>query len=212
MSSAILGTKLGMTQIFDEAGNRVPVTVIEAKPNIVVQKRTLEKHNYSAIQVGFDEVPARKLSKPRQGIFTKLKIANLRNLREIRMSPDEVEAYNVGDTITVEALKDLKLVDVTGISKGKGFQGVVKLFGFKGNTQTRGSHEYRRHPGSIGMCQKPGRVIKGTKLPRHLGNIRVTTQNLKLIKVDPERNLLLIRGAVPGTVGRVVMVQKAKKK
>jgi large subunit ribosomal protein L3 len=211
MSNAILGKKIGTTQIFDESGNRVPVTVVEAGPCVVVQKRNQVKHAYSAIQIGFEEIPGRKLSKPGRGVFESVKLAPMRFLREVRLSPEEVEACKVGDKITVSIFTGGDKVDVTGTSKGRGFQGVVKRYGFKGNTKTRGTHEVRRHPGGIGMCQFPGHILKGKKLPGQMGNKRVTTHNLRVVKVDEERNLLLIRGAVPGAANGLVMVRKAIK-
>lgn len=211
MSTAILGKKLGTTQIFDQDGNRVPVTVVEAGPCTVVQKRNPVKHSYSAIQIGFEQIPARKLSKPQLGVFESVKLTPMRFLREVRLTPEEVDAYKIGDQITVSMFTGGEKVDVIGTSKGRGYQGVVKRFGFKGNTKTRGTHEVRRHPGGIGMCEFPGRILKGTKLPGQMGNKRVTTHNLKLVKVDEERNLLLIRGAVPGATNGLVVVRKAIK-
>lgn len=211
MSRAILGKKMGMTQVFDESGNRIPVTVIQAGPCVVVQKRTPARDRYSAIQLGFQEVAARKLNKPRRGAFERLDLAPMRTLREVRMPQDEVDAYKVGDTVTVDIFAPGDKVDVVGTSKGRGFQGVVRRYRFKGSTKTRGTHEHRRHPGGIGMCEEPGRVLKGQKLPGQMGNHRVTTQNLKLFMVDPDRNLLLVRGAVPGAPGGLVMVRKAVK-
>ena len=211
MSNTILGKKLGMTQIFDASGNRVQVTVIEAGPCVVVQKMTPAKHKYSAIQLGFQEVPGRKLNKPLRGIFEKRDLSAMKHLREVRLTPEEVEAYKVGDQITVSLFEAGEKVDIVGTSKGRGFQGVVKKFGMKGNTATRGSHEYRRHPGSIGMREWPGQVLKGKHLPGQLGNKRITTQNLKLVQVDTEKNLLLIHGAVPGATGGFVVIKKAVK-
>jgi large subunit ribosomal protein L3 len=211
MLKTIMGKKVGMTQIFDEDGTRVPVTVIEVKPNVVVQKRTPQRNQYSAIQVGYEEIASRKLNKPRLGVFTKAKLNNMKYLREIRLSAEELENYNVGDTITADIFSAGEKIDVSGITKGKGYQGVVKRYGMQGNTKTRGTHEHRRHPGSIGMCQEPGKVIKGTKLPGQMGNSKITTQNLKLIKVDVDRNLMLIKGAVPGSPGNLVVIQQAVK-
>ena len=211
MSTAILGRKKGMTQIFDDDGNCIPVTVVEAGPCVVVNKLTEPRNKYSGIQIGFEQVDGRRLNKPRRGVFEKLDMAPLRNLREIRLPAEQVDKYKVGDTIDVSIFSAGEKIDVIGTSKGKGYQGVVKRFGFKGNTKTRGTHEVRRHPGSIGMCEAPGRVLKGTKLPGQLGNKRVTVQNLRLVKVDAERNLLLIRGAVPGGSNGLVMIRKAIK-
>jgi large subunit ribosomal protein L3 len=212
MSNAILGKKVGMSQIFDETGNRVSVTVIQAGPCIVLQKRVTAKHRYSALQLGFEETVARRLNKPDRAFFERLNLKPMRHVREIRLAADQVENYKVGDSINVSIFAVGDFVDVVGTSKGKGFQGVVKKYHFKGSTQTRGTHEYRRHPGSIGHREFPGKVWKGKKLPGHMGSERVTIQNMKLAKVDPENNLLLIRGAVPGHRGALVLVRKAVKK
>ena len=211
MSAVILGKKKGTTQIFDDSGTRVPVTVIEAGPCVVMQKMTPAKHKYSAVQVGFEKIPTRKVNRPGMGLFKSLDLAPMRYLREIRMSPDEVDAHNVGDEITVSVFNAGEKIDVMATSRGCGFQGVVKRYHVKGNTATRGTHEVRRHPGSIGMCQFPGHILKGTRLPGQMGNKRVTTQNLRLVKIDEERNMLLVRGAVPGGINSRVVVRKAVK-
>lgn len=212
MSTAILGKKLGMTRIFDETGNQIPVTVVQAGPCPVVQKRTPAKHKYSGIQIGFETVPGRKLNKPGRGVFEKADMKPLRHLREVRMSPEEVDGYKVGDHIDVSIFAAGDRVDVIGTSKGRGTQGVVKRFGFGGNTKTRGTHEHRRHPGAIGNCEFPGRVFKGRRLPGHMGDKRVTTQNLTVVDIDAGDNLLLLRGAVPGARGGLIMVRKAVKR
>lgn len=211
MSTTILGKKLGMTQIFDDSGNRVQVTVIKAGPCVVVQKMTPAKHKYSAIQLGFQDIPGRKLNKPLRGIFEKKDLSAMKYLREVRLTPEEVEAYKIGDQVTVSLFEAGEKVDIMGTSKGRGFQGVVKKFGFKGNTKTRGTHEYRRHPGGIGMREWPGRVLKGKKLPGQMGNKRVTTQNLRVVQVDADKHLMMVRGAVPGATGGFVVVKKAVK-
>jgi large subunit ribosomal protein L3 len=212
MSRAILGKKLGMVRIFDETGNCFPVTVIEAGPCPVVDKKTPAKHKYSAIQIGFEAIPGRKVNKPGRGLFEKLDMKPTRYLREVRMTPDEVNAYKVGDSITVSIFEAGEKIDVIATSKGKGFQGVVKKYGFAGNTATRGTHEVRRHPGSIGNCEFPGKVWKGRRLPGQMGNKRVTTQNLSIVKVDLEENQILVRGAVPGARGALVILRKAIKR
>jgi large subunit ribosomal protein L3 len=211
MSRAILGRKVGMTQIFDESGHVVPVTVMEAGPCVVVQKRTAAKHRYTALQIGFSEIPGRKLTKPVRGVFERLELKPQRFLREIRMSAEEVEAYKVGDPILVSIFAAGEFVDVEGTSKGKGFQGVMKRFHFRGSNMTHGTHEYRRHGGAIGCREDPGHIFKGRGMPGHMGDVRVTTQNLKVVKVDAEKNLLLVRGAVPGCKGALVLVHKAVK-
>ena len=212
MSRAILGKKIGTTRIFDEKGNQIAVTVVEAGPCVVVQKLTPAKHSYSAIQVGYQEVPGRIVNKPRLGVFERAGLAPMRYLREIKMNPEEVEKYKIGDQITVSIFQTGEKVDVVGTSKGRGFQGVLKRHHFQGFPKTRGTHEYRRHPGSIGMRERPGRVIKGKKLPGHMGACRITTQNLRVEKVDGDKNLLLIRGSVPGASGGLVIVKEAVKR
>lgn len=211
MSTAILGKKMGMLQLFDDKGNCVPVTLVEAGPCVVVQKRSPAKHKYSAIQIGYEQIPGRKLSKPRQGVFERLDLKPMRYLREVRLPQEEVEGYKIGDNITVSIFAPGEKVDIIGTSKGRGFQGVVRRYHMKGNTKTRGTHEHRRHAGSIGMREKPGRVIKGKKLPGQMGNKRVTTQNLTVFKVEEEKNLLYIDGPVPGANGGLVMIKKAVK-
>jgi large subunit ribosomal protein L3 len=212
MSRAILGKKLGMTQIFDEAGNCIQVTVVEAGPCHVMQKKTVAKHKYSAIQIGFEQAKNKSLNKPDRGMFEKLDIKPLRYLREVRLTSEEVSAYNIGDQITVSIFETGEEIDVIGTSKGRGFQGVVKKYGFAGNTKTRGTHEHRRHPGSIGNCEWPGKVFKGHRLPGQMGNKRVTTQNVRIVKIDEAGNRILIRGSVPGARGGLVMIRKAIKR
>jgi large subunit ribosomal protein L3 len=212
MSNTILGRKVGMTQIFDESGHVIPVTVVEAGPCVVVGKRTPAKHRYAALQIGFDEIPARKLNKAELGLFERLDLKPQRHLREVRLAADEVEKYKLGDAITVAIFQTGEEVDVIATSKGKGFQGVVKRYHFRGSNATHGTHEYRRHPGSIGNREDPGHIFKGRKMPGQMGNKRVTTLNLKLVGVDAEKNLLLVRGAVPGHRGALVVVRKAMKR
>lgn len=211
MSTTILGKKLGMLQVFDDKGNCQPVTLVEAGPCVVVQKRSPAKHKYSAIQIGYEQVPGRKLSKPQLGVFERLDLSPMRYLREVRLPAKEVDAYKIGDKITVSIFTPGEHVDVSGTSKGRGFQGVVRKYHMKGNTKTRGTHEHRRHAGSVGMREKPGRVIKGKHMPGQMGNKRVTTQNLKVFKVEEEKNLLYIDGPVPGADGGLVLVKKAVK-
>ncbi len=211
MSTTILGKKLGMMQVFNDQGNCVSVTLVEAGPCVVVQKRTPAKHKYSAIQIGFEQIPGRKLSKPQLGVFERADLSPMRYLREIRMTPEEVDAYKIGDNITASIFAAGEKVDISGTSKGKGFQGVVKRYHMKGNTQTRGTHEYRRHAGSIGMREQPGRVIRGKHMPGQMGNKKVTTQNLTIYKVEEEKNLIYIDGPVPGADGGLVTIKKAVK-
>jgi large subunit ribosomal protein L3 len=213
MGLGILGKKLGMTQIFDDHGNAVPVTVIKTGPCKVVQKKTSGKEGYDALQLGFDEVQkVARVNKPLAGHFKKGSIAPMRFLREFRVTPEDVNGTEVGTEITVEIFEPGEFVDVTGTSKGKGFAGVVKKYGFKGQPASRGTHEYFRHGGSIGQNMTPGRTYKGTKMPGHMGNRRVTVQSLKIVDVRGDTNILLVEGAIPGPTNGYVIVQKAVKK
>jgi large subunit ribosomal protein L3 len=213
MGIGLLGKKLGMTQIFDEHGNAVPVTVIETGPCKVVQKKITDKEGYNALQIGFDEVQkANRINKPLMGHFNKGSIAPLRLLREFRVTAEEIEGNDVGSEITVDIFEPGEFVDVTGTSKGKGFAGVIKRHGFKGQPASRGTHEYFRHGGSIGQNMTPGRTYKGRKMPGHMGAKRVTVQNLKIVDVRGDTNILLVEGAIPGPTNGYVMVRKAVKK
>lgn len=203
---AILGTKLGMTQIFDEDGRVVPVTVVKAGPCPVVQVRTPERDGYSAVQLGFGAV--KRVNKPLAGHFAAAGVEPTRRLMEVTLAGD----HTPGDIITVELFTVGEYVDVTGRSKGKGFAGVMKRHGFAGLGAGHGVHKVHRSPGSIGACATPARVFPGTRMAGRMGNARVTKQSLKLVGVDAERNLLLIRGAVPGSNGSMVLVQNAAKK
>ena len=204
---AILGKKVGMTQVYDEKGVIVPVTVIEAGPCVVVQKRTKENDGYEAIQVGFGEIRDKLVNKPRAGHFKKHGVANKRYLREFRL--DDSASYEVGQEIKVDVFQAGDKVDVMGTSKGKGFQGVVKRHGFGGVGQaTHGQDDRLRKPGSIGACSYPAKVFKGMRMGGHMGNERVTTQNLRVLKVIPESNLLIIKGSVAGCKGSTVLIQK----
>jgi large subunit ribosomal protein L3 len=218
MINTILGKKLGMTQVFDEAGRVIPVTVVQAGPCRVTQLRTREKDGYEAVQIGFGE--SRRLKKPQEGhqkdIVRKEEINGhertfgLKYLREVK--GDELANYNVGDTISASDLFQAgDLVDVTGTSKGKGFAGVMKRHHFGGGPKTHGQSDRRRAPGSIGSGTTPGRVVKGLRMAGHMGNERVTTQNLTVVRIDTEKNLILIKGAVPGATNGLVMIRKAIK-
>jgi len=209
MVKSIFGRKIGMTQIFDENGKIVPVTVVAAGPCTVVQVKTKEKDGYSAIQVGLDEQKPQRVTKPLLGQFTKGNVKPFKVLREIRLDQDG-EAYNVGQVLGADVLKDVKWVDVIGTSKGKGYQGVVKRHGVTGGRNTHGSM-FHRAPGSIGASSDPSRVLKGLKMPGQMGNARVTALKLQLVKVDPEKNLLLIRGAVPGANSELVCVRASNR-
>ncbi|MBE7063740.1 MAG: 50S ribosomal protein L3 [Clostridia bacterium] len=209
MNKAIIGKKLGMTQFFTPEGRLVPVTVIEAGPCAVVQKKTVETDGYSAVQLGFGEKKEKKVTKPEKGHFEKAGVSAKRVLREFRL--EGAADMNPGDTVTVEVFAEGEKVDVTGISKGKGYAGTVKRFGTHRGPMAHGS-KYHRGPGSMGACSTPSKVMKGKKLPGHMGVDRVTVQNLDIVKVDTERNLLLVKGAVPGPRGGVVTVKDTVKK
>ncbi len=207
MIKEIFGTKLGMTQIFNEDDKIVPVTVIKADPNVVCQVKTVDSDGYNAVQLGFGEVRADKLNKPESGHFEKAGVEPKRYLRETRV--EDASDIKVGDTQTVEFLADVTKVDVTATSKGKGFAGVMKRYGFGGGPGGHGSH-FHRAPASVGQCATPARVFKGKRLPGHMGVDTVTTRNLKVVRIDNEQNLILLKGAVPGGVNSVVRVRVAK--
>ncbi|MBE0068822.1 MAG: large subunit ribosomal protein [Thermoanaerobacterium sp.] len=207
MKKAILGKKHGMTQIF--VGNEmIPVTVVEAGPCVVVQKKTKENDGYDAIQVGFGDVKEKRLIKPLKGHFTKANVPFKKYLREFRL--DDISSYEVGSEIKVDIFSAGDRVDVTGTSKGKGFAGVVKRYNANRGPMSHGS-KYHRRPGSMGASSDPSRTFKGKRLPGHMGNKRVTVQNLEVVKVDPEKNLLLIKGSVPGIRGSLLMIRDTVK-
>ncbi|MDI3529723.1 MAG: large subunit ribosomal protein [Thermoanaerobacter sp.] len=208
MKKGILGRKHGMTQIFDEKGEVIPVTVIEAGPCVVVQKKTVETDGYNAIQVGFGDVKEKRLTKPLIGHFKKAGVPFKRYLREFRL--DDVSGYEVGSEIKVDIFKPGDRVDVTGISKGKGFAGVVKRYGANRGPMSHGS-KYHRRVGSMGATTDPGRTFKGKIMPGHMGHERVTIQNLEVVKVDPELNLLLVKGSVPGPKGSLLIIKDSVK-
>lgn len=209
MKKAILGTKIGMTQVFTEDGLVVPVTVVEAGPCKVVQKKTAETDGYEAVQLGFGKIKDKKVKKPAAKHFEKAGVEPNRHLREFRF--DDCASYEVGQEIKADTFAGGEMVDVTGISKGKGFAGTIKRYNHHRGPMTHGS-KFHRAPGSLGACATPGRVFKGHKMPGHMGNVKVTTQNLTVVKVDAERNLLLIKGSVPGAKGALVIVRDACKK
>ena len=204
----IIGKKIGMTQIFDEKGNVIPVTVIEAAGNIVAQVKTTETDGYNAIQLGYGEVKANRINKPEAGHFAKAKIENRKHLREFRT--DDVANYKVGDEVKVDIFAAGEKVDVQGTSKGKGFQGVIKRHGQSRGPMTHGSM-YHRRPGSMGPTSTPGRVFKGKKLPGHMGRVTVTIQNLDVVRVDMDKNVILVKGSVPGAKGAILKVKSAVK-
>jgi len=206
MVSTILGRKIGMTQVWDEDDNVVPVTVIQAGPCTVSQVKTKETDGYDAVQIGFGDIKAKKVNKPMAGHFAKAGVQPMRYLREVRV--EDGSEYKPGDQITVEAFADVKAVDVTGTSKGKGFQGTIKRWNFSRGPMTHGSRNQRK-PGSIGQCAYPARVRKGLHMAGHMGDERVTVKNLKLVRVDTDQNLLLVKGAVPGGSNALVQVRMA---
>ena len=204
MALGILARKIGMTQLFVE-GSTVGTTVIETQPCTVVQVKTVETDGYNALQLAYDEVTERKVTRPLQGHYKKAGVAPHRHLFEVRIeNPSE---YTVGDRLGVEIFSEGDKVDVTGKSRGLGFQGVVKRWDFAGGPATHGSHFHRR-PGSVGNCVKPGRVVKGKKLPGQTGNRRVTIRGLRILRVDPEKNLLVLKGATPGARGTLLQLRK----
>jgi large subunit ribosomal protein L3 len=205
----ILGTKLGMTQVFDEANRIVPVTVVQAGPCVVTQVRTQEKDGYQAVQLAFGAIDPRKVNKPETGHFTKAGLTPRRVLAELRTN--DAGEYTVGQEITAEVFAGGAVVDVTGTSKGKGFAGVMKRHGFSGLGAGHGVQRKHRSPGSIGACATPGRVFKGVRMAGRMGHVRVTTQNLTVHRVDAESGLLLIKGAIPGPKGSLVFVKTAAK-
>lgn len=205
----ILGTKLGMTQVFDENNRVVPVTVVKAGPNVVTQIRTEERDGYNAVQLAFGAIAPRKVTKPVRGQFDKAGVTPRRHLVEIRV--EDTSEYEVGQELTAEVFEDGAYVDVTGTSKGKGFAGTMKRHGFAGQGASHGTQAVHRRPGSIGGCATPGRVFKGTRMSGRMGSDRITTQNLSVHKVDAENGLLLIKGAIPGRKGGLVIVKTAVK-
>jgi large subunit ribosomal protein L3 len=205
----ILGAKLGMTQIWDEYNRVVPVTVVQAGPCVVTQVRTADKDGYSAIQLGYGQIDPRKVNKPKGGHFAKAGVTPRRHLVEIRTT--DASEYELGAEVTVEAFAPGAPVDVTGRTKGKGFAGVMKRHGFHGLKASHGVERKHRSPGSIGACATPGRVFKGVRMAGRMGGVRFTTQNLTVVDVDTENNILLVKGAVPGPKGAVVLVRTASK-
>jgi len=208
MKKAILGKKLGMTQVFAEDGKVTPVTVIEAGPCTVVQKKTVDTDGYDAVQLSFGEKAERKMNKPEKGHFDKAGVAYARYLREMRL--DDVSALNVGDVIKADIFEAGETVDVTGTSKGHGFSGTIKKYGTHRGPMTHGSG-YHRGVGSMGACSSPSRVFKGKRLPGRYGAVRVTVLNLDMVKVDAEKNLLLVKGAVPGPKGGLLYIRNSVK-
>ena len=209
MEKAIIGKKIGMTQVFNADGKVVPVTVVEAGPCTVIQKKTVEKDGYEAVQVGFAPLKDKHTTKPLKGHFAKAGAEAKKYLREFRLS--DTSALNLNDEIRADIFAEADKVDVIGISKGKGYAGVIKRHNASRLKETHGTGPVHRHPGSMGACSTPSRVLKGKKLPGHMGVDRVTVLNLEIVKVDAERNILLIKGAIPGAKGGIVTVRNAVK-
>ena len=208
MKKAIIGKKLGMTQIFDEKGNVVPVTVIEAGPCVVAQVKTVETDGYNSIQLGYGEVKAKHINKPEAGHFAKSKLENKKHLREFRL--EDISNFKVGDEVKADIFATGEKVDIQGTSKGKGFQGVIKRHGQHRGPMGHGSM-YHRRPGSMGATSTPGRVFKGKKLPGHMGSVTVTIQNLDVVAVDMDKNVILVKGSVPGAKGAILKIKSAVK-
>ncbi|MEE8162772.1 MAG: 50S ribosomal protein L3 [Anaerolineae bacterium] len=207
----ILGKKVGMTQVFDESGEVIPVTIIEAGPCFVTQKKTVKQDGYTAIQLGFKEVKPKRLTQPQRGHLRKNNLPPLRYLREIRMSEGDLEDYEEGQKISIGIFEVGEIVDVVGTSKGRGFAGVVKRHGFRGGPKTRGQSDRHRAPGSIGQTTTPGRVFKGKRMAGRMGNQRVSAQDLQVVLVDPQRNLLAVKGSVPGARNGLLLIKEARK-
>ena len=210
MTKAIIGKKIGMTQIFDETGKVIPVTVVEAGPCVGVQKKTVENDGYSAVQFGFGDIREKLVNKPLEGHFKKADVAPKRTLKEFRL--EGAESINVGDIFKADTFAQGDIVDVSGISKGKGYQGTIKKNNQHRLKETHGSGPVARHAGSMGACSSPSRIYKGKKLPGHMGAEKVTVQNLEIVKVDAENNLIAVKGAIPGPRNSVVTIVDCVKK
>ena len=208
MNKGLIGKKLGMTQIFDEQGKVIPVTVIEAGPCVVAQVKTVETDGYNAIQLGFGDVKESKINKPEKGHFAKSKLTPKKHLREFRL--DSVENINVGDELKADIFTAGDQLDIQGTSKGKGFQGVIKRHGQSRGPMGHGSM-YHRRPGSMGPTSTPGRVFKGKKLPGHMGSQTITIQNLEVVRVDLDKNVILVKGSVPGAKGAILKLKTSVK-
>ncbi len=204
MKKGIIGKKIGMTQIFDESGKVIPVTVIEAGPCVVVQKKTVENDGYTAVQLGFGEMKANRVSKPMKGHFDKADAAYKKKLKEFKF--DDCESVNVGDILKADTFAVGDIVDVKGTSKGKGFQGTIKRHNNSRIKETHGSGPVHRHAGSMGSASSPSRIFKGKGMPGHMGHETVTVQNLEIVKIDAENNLIALKGAIPGPKGGVVTI------
>ena len=208
MKKGIIGRKVGMTQIFDEKGNVIPVTVIETEGNIVTQVKTTKTDGYNAIQLGYGDIKDKHINKPEKGHFAKAKLANKKHLREFRL--EDISTYKVGDEVKADIFESGEKVDVQGTTKGKGFQGVIKRHGQHRGPMGHGSM-YHRRPGSMGSTSTPGRVFKGKKLPGHMGRVTVTIQNLDVVRVDLDKNVILVKGSVPGCKGAILKIKNSVK-
>ena len=210
MQKGIIGKKIGMTQIFDEAGKVIPVTVVEAGPCVVVQKKTVENDGYEAVQLGFGDIRAKRVNKPLAGHFKKADVAMKRTLKEFRF--EDISSLNVGDIVKADAFAEGDIVDVSGTSKGKGFAGTIKRHNNSRLKETHGTGPVHRHAGSMGACSSPSRIYKGKGMPGHMGAEKVTVQSLEIVKIDAENNLIAIKGAIPGPKnGTVTIVDCVKK-
>jgi large subunit ribosomal protein L3 len=210
MQKGIIGKKIGMTQIFDETGKVIPVTVVEAGPCVVVQKKTVENDGYAAVQLGFGDIKAKNVNKPLAGHFKKAGVANKKTLKEFRL--DDCSALNVADIVKADTFAVGDIVDVKGTSKGKGFAGTIKRHNNARLKETHGTGPVHRHAGSMGACSSPSRIYKGKGMPGHLGAEKVTVQNLEVVKVDAENNLIAIKGAIPGPKNGIVTIIDCVKK
>jgi large subunit ribosomal protein L3 len=209
MKKGIIGKKIGMTQLFDEKGNVIPVTVIEAGPCVVAQKKTVEKDGYSSVQLGFEDVAERKLNKAEKGHFAKAGVANKKHLKEFRL--DDAATMNVGDVVTADTFAAGERVDITGITKGHGYCGVIKRWNGAILRMTHGGGPVHRHIGSVGANSTPSRIYKNKKMPGHYGHETSTVLNLDVVRVDKEKNLIAVKGAVPGVKGGVVFIRNTVK-
>ena len=208
MKKGIIGRKLGMTQLFDEKGKVIPVTVINAGPCVVVQKRTNEKNGYEAVQLGFSDIPERKLNKPQKGVFTKVEVSFKKYLKEFRL--DDSASMNIGDVITADTFEVGEKVDITGITKGRGFSGAIKRWGLHRLRMTHGTGPVHRQSGSMGVID-PAHIFKNKKMAGQYGNEQVTMLNLEIVKIDPDNNLIAVKGAVPGAQGGIVYLRSTVK-
>lgn len=209
MQKAIIGKKIGMTQIFDESGKVIPVTVVEAGPCVVVQKKTIENDGYAAVQIGFGEVKAKNVNKPMKGHFDKAEVAAKKTLKEFKL--EGCDSMNVGDIIKADTFAVGDSVDVSGTSKGKGFAGAIKRHNQHRLRMTHGTGPVHREAGSMGACSSPSRIYKGKGMPGHMGAEKVTVQNLEVVKIDTENNLIAVKGAIPGSKGSVVTIVNSVK-